>query len=91
MDIVESIENSIIMSNLSLIELNSQRNTIKKIINENEKLTQKLTFSEQLINTFYSFYNKLMYKASQTLDYFNQKTTQVPKYTNSPFTKNKLF
>ena len=62
MDIVTSIENSVIMSNLSLKELNEQKESINKITSENEKLNHNLSISEKIIDTFYSFYNTIKYK-----------------------------
>lgn len=77
MDIVESIENTVIMSNLTLKELNDQKETIDKIKNENQKLTQLLSLSEKLINTFYSFYNTLKYKLTAPFSNYFEDTNNT--------------
>jgi hypothetical protein len=80
MDIVTSIENSVIMSKLSLKELNEQKVSINKIYNENEKLNHTLSISEKIIDTFYSFYNTLKYKVVSN---FYNKNEITKKNNNS--------
>ena len=70
MDLLESLQNTIIVSNYSLKQLDDNRNTLNNMETITQKTTQDLHFSKKIVNSFRSFYDRLSFKY-----YFNTKGT----------------
>ena len=84
MDILESLENTIILSNYSLKYLDEQKEIIDNIEKKNNNVSKEINFSEKIINSFSSFFERLKFKIS-----FNKKENPpVNKKENPPVNTN---
>ena len=62
MDILESLQNTIILSGNSLHELYRSKHKLNTIEKLNENNTEQLNISEKILISFKSFYNRILYK-----------------------------
>ena len=72
MNLLESFQNTIILSNYTLKQLDDNKNTINNMETITQQTTQELYFSKKIVNSFRSFYDKLSFK------YFNNKEKHLP-------------
>ena len=62
MNIIESLQNTIILSGNSLHELYRSKHKLNTIEKINENNTEKLNISEKILVSFKSLYNRILYK-----------------------------
>ena len=87
MDILESLENTIILSNYSLYNLNEQNEIITNIEKQNSTITTNLSISEHIINSLHSFYNKLKLKTIYLNPFSYSNTISNPENTSKTTSK----
>jgi hypothetical protein len=79
MDIFESLNNTILLSNDSLKSLHHNKETINNIEHLNIDTSKQLNISKNIITSFTSFFNKITY------NYFNTESSINDTYTNNVF------
>lgn len=61
MDLLESLQNTIFVSNKTLQKLEESKYTINKINNINENNKKQISYADKILESFKSFYNRINY------------------------------
>ena len=76
MDILESLHNTILLSNKTLQKLHESKYKINEIEKSNENTTNQISYANKILESFKSFYNRMTYKKDQNIEL---KTNNITK------------